>query len=242
MTVRCFFLRKRFVPYLGGELPPGAGERLESHLVRCRDCRELFAKVRRGHEAGRELGRTGQDVRQRPPEFEELRARTGGLPGRGGLRPAAWRRLPELLAARPAIQILAVFVLGFSVLLVMANRKTPGGGEGRALFSANARGVRNFTPLSIAAFEPNTNSPVVTEGLVRGVYFDEEEKTLHIKLVEYGEKPGPFVICEVRSPGRMPIPREGSRVRVYGMARFDPQPGRGWNEVNPVTNIDILKR
>lgn len=40
----------------------------------------------------------------------------------------------------------------------------------------------------------------------------------------------------------MAIPREGSRVRVYGMARYDSQPGRGWHEVNPVMKIDVLKR
>jgi hypothetical protein len=242
MTARCFFLRRRFVLYLEGELPPDARERIRSHLVRCRDCRELFARVQAGHDAGREFGRTGQDIRERPPEFEELRARTGGLTGRRGLHQATWRRLPALLAARPAVQILVVFSLALSVLLVLANRKTPGGVDGRALFSANAPRGPGYTPLTIAAFEPNTKSPVVTEGLVRGVYFDEQEKTLHIKLVEPGEKAEPFVICEVRSPGRMAIPQEGNRVRVYGMARFDPQPGRGWNEVNPVTNIDILKR
>jgi hypothetical protein len=242
MTTRCFFLRRRFVPYLEGELPPGARIRLESHLVRCRDCRGLLARVQAGQDAGRELDRTGPDIGQGPPVFEELLARIGGLPGRRGLGPATWRRLPALLAASPAVRVLGVFALALAALLVVSNRRALRSGEERAALSATAGEAGSFTPLSIAAFEPNTQSPVVTEGLVTGVYFDEKEKTLHIKLVEPGDKSEPFVICEVRSPGRMAIPQEGSRVRVYGMARFDPQPGRGWNEVNPVTNIDILKR
>ena len=40
----------------------------------------------------------------------------------------------------------------------------------------------------------------------------------------------------------IPVPAEGSRVRVYGVARFDAQAGRGWHEVNPVLDIAVLKR
>jgi hypothetical protein len=242
MTGRCYFLRKRFVPCLEGELPSGSRERLEKHLARCRECRALFEIVQAGHEAGRELGRTGKYLRQRPPEFEELRARSGGLPVQRGLRLGTWHRLPDHLAAPVAIQILLVFALALLFLFFLSHRNAPGGADKRAVFPVSATGDRNFRALSISAFEPNAPSPVVTEGLVRHVYFDDEEKTLHIKLVEPGESAGPYVICEVHSPGHMAIPKEGNHVRVYGMARFDPDPGRGWNEVNPVTNIDILKR
>jgi len=107
---------------------------------------------------------------------------------------------------------------------------------------SKAREYRDFTPLRITDFSSNTKSPVVTEGFVRDVYFDREEKTLHIKLVDVQQKAEPFVICEIPSPGGMTIPRGGSHVRVYGVARYDSQPGRGWNEVNPVVNIDLLKR
>jgi len=31
-------------------------------------------------------------------------------------------------------------------------------------------------------------------------------------------------------------------VRVYGTARYDAQPGRGWHEVNPVLTLAVLKR
>ncbi len=227
------------MPYLEGALPTGVRERLEAHLARCPGCREPLSRLRTGHEAGRELGRLVPDVRRRPPEFEALRARADGS---GSLPTPSWLRLPSVLAVRPMARVLGVVLLALTVLLITSKRISTRGDAARADLSATARGTRSFTPLSIAAFEPNTKSLVVTEGLVTGVYFDEMEKTLHIKLVEPGEKTEPFVICEVRSPGRMAIPQEGNRVRVYGMARFDPQPGRGWNEVNPVTNIDILKR
>jgi Putative zinc-finger len=242
MTGRCYFLRKRFLPCLEGGLPSGSRERLEKHLARCRECRALFEMVQAGHEAGRELGRTDRYLRQRPPVFEELRSRAGELPVQRGLRLGTWRRLLDHLTAPVAVQILIVFALALTVLFLLSHRNMPRGAEDRPMFSASATGGRNFRALSIAAFEPNAHTPVVTEGLVRHVYFDDEENTLHIKLVEPGESAGPFVICEVHSLSGMAIPREGNHVRVYGMARFDPEPGRGWNEVNPVTNIDILKR
>ena len=230
------------MPYLEGKLTPDSKEHLDKHLARCRKCRALFTRVQAGHEAMLELNRTGKYLRQRPPQFEEVRARAGGLPVRSGLRRWMWPRLPDNLATPAAVQILIVFALALAVLIFLPYRKTLRRPDDRASFAAGTARGRNFKPLSIAAFEPNAQFPVVTEGLVRHVYFDDEEKTLHIKLVEPGENAGPFVICEVHSPAHISIPKEGNHVRVYGMARFDPQPGRGWNEVNPVTNIDILKR
>jgi hypothetical protein len=234
-------MRRRFVPYLEGELTSGSKGRLDKHLARCRKCRALFARVQAGHEAGLELNQAGKYLRQRPPQFEEVRARAQGLWALPGLRRWTWPRPPDYPATPVAVQILIVFALVLAVLVFLPFRKTPRLPDDRASFAAG-RESRNFRAVSIAAFDPNAEFPVVTEGLVRHVYFDDQEKTLHIKLVEPGEKAGPFVICEVHSPGNLAIPEEGNHVRVYGMARFDPQPGRGWNEVNPVTNIDILKR
>lgn len=233
MTGLCFFLRRRFVPYVEGGLSAGEREHLETHITRCRRCGELMSRVRAGHEAGRQIGRLGPDDRKRSPEFDELWAGTRAAAGRPILRPMSWSR---------AVPVLVVLVLALTAVLVMSNRTAQWRRGGQAVLSAAAGRSRGFVPLRIGEFPSKSAAPVVTEGFVRGVYFDQEEKTLHIKLVEQEQKAEPFVICEVRSPGRMVIPQEGSRVRVYGTPRFDPQPGRGWNEVNPVTNIDILKR
>lgn len=242
MTGLCFFLRRRFVPYLEGGLSAGERKRLETHVARCRRCGELMSRVRAGHEAGRQFGRLGPDDGKRSPEFDELwagtRAAAGrrdleGKPERPVLRPISWSR---------PVPALVVLVLALAAVLVMSRRTAQWRPGGQAVLSAASARSRDFVPLRIGEFPSKSAAPVVTEGFVRGVYFDKEEKTLHIKLVEQEQEGEPFVICEVRSPGRMAIPQEGSRVRVYGTPRFDPQPGRGWSEVNPVTNIDILKR
>lgn len=242
MKGRCLFLRRRFVPYLEGRISPREAERLEKHLADCRECGELFTRLRAGHQAGRQFGRVGPEIGQRPPDFKELRADIGATLNRRGMPVRTGGNILYALTTPLAVRALIALVLALSVLLVLSNRKTLWRADDRVAISSNAREFRDFTPLRITDFSSNTKSPIVTEGFVRDVYFDKEEKTLHIKLVDVQQKAEPFVICEILSPRGMAIPREGSRVRVYGMARYDSQPGRGWHEVNPVMKIDVLKR
>lgn len=242
MNWRCVRLRRGFVPYLEGSLARRDAEGLEKHLARCPRCGQLLDRLRAGHEAGRQFGRIGPEIGPRPPAFEELRAAIGPARDGRGLpsRPAG--AFLRALAAPTAVRVLILLVLAQTVLLVAIYRKTLWRAGGRAAISLVNGQVQDFTPLRITEFSSNTKSSIVTEGIVRDVYFDKEEKTLHIKLVDIQQPSEPFVICEVRSPAGMVIPREGSRVRVYGMARYDPQPGRGWHEVNPVMTIAVLNR
>jgi hypothetical protein len=242
MNWRCSFLRRKFVPYLEGGISPRQAARLEKHLADCPGCGNLFQRVRAGHRAGRQFGRVGPEIGQCPLDFEELRADIGATLIRRGRPVRTEGNILHALTAPLAARALIALVLALAVLLVLSNRKTPWRADDRVAISSHAREFRDFTPLRITDFSSNTKSAIVTEGFVRDVYFDEQEKTLHIKLVEIQQRSEPFVICEIRSPGGMTIPREGSRVRVYGSARYDSQPGRGWNEVNPVINIDVLKR
>jgi hypothetical protein len=131
---------------------------------------------------------------------------------------------------------------GLAVLLVVSGRTTGSRTRDDFFASHDIQAGREFTPLAIREFAMNSRNRIVTEGFVHNVYYDEEERTLHIKLVEGLQDPEPFVICEIRDVRGLTIPREGSRVRVYGTARFDAQPGRGWHEVNPVMNIAVLNR
>jgi hypothetical protein len=237
MSLKCGYLRRLFVPYLEGQVSPARAARLEKHLHGCRACSEFLGVLQAGHEAGRRFGLSGLETAPPPPEYEEIRARcvrpgvrrAGSAPGI--LHPALWPR-----------GIVAAVVTGLALcLFAVVERHMP---RRAGIVSAASRGRANreFTPLRIGDFSSSPGSPIVTEGFVNAVYFDEEENTLHIKLVEAPHAAGPFVICEMTKSRGLAVPAEGSRVRVYGMARFDAQPGRGWNEVNPVTNIDVLKR
>jgi hypothetical protein len=242
MNCRCLFLRRKFVPYLEGGIPPRQAERLNRHLSGCRECGEFLTRLRAGHQAGRQFGRVGPEIARRPPDFEELGADIRGVLNGRGIPERTGRSVLHALTTSLAVRAFIVLALALSFFLLHSNRIILWRAGGKAAMPSKARDFRDFIPLRITDFSSNTKSSVVTEGFVRDVYFDREEKTLHIKLVDVQKKEEPFVICEILSPGRMTIPREGSRVRVYGMARYDSQPGRGWNEVNPVMNIDVLKR
>lgn len=227
MSLACFLARRRFPPYLDGLLPPGPAARLERHLGRCARCAELFSRVRAGHAAGRSFGRLAPAPPDRLPSFAEIRA------GQTRSRTLS----PALLA-----QALLAAAAGLVVLIAVIGRHPAAGGRAGAIGPAEITPAGAFTRLAIRDFGMGSRSQVVTEGYVQSVHYDEQERSLHIKLAESPLDPGPFVICEVRDARGLTIPEAGSRVRVYGRARFDAQPGRGWNEVNPVMEIAVLNR
>lgn len=216
MNLQCALWRRKFLARIEGGLAGAAAARLDRHLAGCPDCRELFGRVRSGHEAGRRFGRLRPDPPPRWPAFEEVREAT----------PAPVRRLVPVVGGAV---LLAAVAAGLALLAAKGPRVPGPAGHG-------------FTPLAISEFATNTRNKIVTEGFVNNVYFDEHEQTLHIKLIEAPHRTEPFVICEVRDPRGMTIPEAGNRVRVYGTARYDGQPGREWHEVNPVAEIAVLKR
>ncbi len=228
--------------YLEGGVAPGKAKLIERHLGACRECEELLARLRSGHEAGRQFGRLASDPGHRPPEFEEVWAATDADLDRHGRPARAGGKLLQTLSTPLAVRALIVLVLTQAVLLVVFLRKIPPRAVAGAVRTEDAPLLRGYSPVRIAEFSSNSEFRVVTEGFVEDVYFDEHEKSLHIKLVEAPLRPEPFVICEVRDLGGLTIPSPGSRVRVYGAARYDAQPGRGWHEVNPVLAMAVLKR
>ena len=242
MRYPCFFLRKKFVAYLEGGVAPGEAKRLERHFGACRECAELLARLRSGHEAGRQFGRLAPAADQRPPVFEEIWAAIGATLDRPARPAMAGGRILRALSTPLAVRLLLVLVLTQAVLLVVSLRKIPSRAVAGAVRTGDAPLLQGYAPVRIAEFSSNSEFRVVTEGFVKDVYFDEHEKSLHIKLVEDPLKAEPFVICEIRELGGLTIPQPGSRVRVYGTARYDPQLGRGWHEVNPVLTLAVLKR
>jgi len=99
-----------------------------------------------------------------------------------------------------------------------------------------------FHAVSIAGIERNTEPHIVAEGYVAEVRINNEESVLSFKLVERLEQAKPFIICEIIDRLRLPPPPVGSRVRVYGVSRYDGQLDHQWYEVHPVLNIEVITR
>ena len=237
-----FDFRRKFVPYLEGELPPREAKRLEKHLLHCKRCRAMFIRLRAGHQSALLLRHLSTDETHRAPRYEAVMSDIGEVVSRRQRWVRAWENWLYMLTTPRVVQVLMVLVLMQLALLIFLNRRALFGERQSVMTLPSALDFSAFHHLSIPEHQWNTRPYITTEGYVRDVSVDEEEGTLHFKLMEFPQGTGPFVVCEILRPLSMPPPSEGSRVRVYGVARYDAQPGRMWHEVNPVLNMAVLKR
>ncbi|MHB8095709.1 MAG: anti-sigma factor [Candidatus Aminicenantales bacterium] len=228
------------MPYLEGRVPSGAAGRLEKHLGDCASCRTAFARVRDGHRFALRLSLPGAPGTPEAPAFESLKP--GDRDAGRGRWARTWARWFDARATPRLVHVIAALFVAQLTILAVLNRGVFFKESGSASLTPVAMDLDRFRPLSILEFHTNTAPHVTTEGYVRDVRLDAEEKTLHFNLVQIPQGSGPFVVCEILSPGEIAVPREGSRVRVYGVARYDAQTGREYHEVNPVLNIAVLNR
>ena len=240
----CWRFRRKgtFVLYLEGSLPSGAKAKLEKHLQTCDSCRARFALVQSGLRAAQRLPHVPWEGADSEPRFEAIFKDAGGI-GLGRRRwSGAWERRFDALITPRAVWILLALVLVQSALLAVTNRRLLFGERPDVAAKPADLDFSRFEPLAISDLQSNTKPHIAIEGFVRDIRVDTDERTLHFRLTETPSKPGPFIVCEILNPNEIVLPREGSRVRVYGVARFDPQAGRQWHEVNPVLDIAVLKR
>ena len=242
MTCPRFLLRRKFVPYLEGTLPAREAKRLEKHLRECERCRTLFERSRAGHRLAQELQQLNPEDSRRAPEYRAMKTDVGTQAAGFRKWVRAWENGLYALMTTRGIQILVALVVALAVFLVVSNWKNIFRARDDLQVDSTALALSDFRPVRISELKSNTQPHVVIEGYVRDVNVDKQEGTLHFRLTESPEEAGPFAVCEILSSGGMTLPREGSRVRVYGVARYDAQPGRMWYEVNPVLNIALLKR
>ena len=98
-----------------------------------------------------------------------------------------------------------------------------------------------FHEVNINEIEHNTEPHVVAEGYVAEVRINDEDGDLSFKLVESLHQAEPFIVCEIIDPIKLVPPPVGSRVRVYGVSRYDGKTDHRWYEVHPVLSIEMVK-
>jgi hypothetical protein len=234
-------LKKVFVPYLEGDLSARQAARLERHLQACEECRIEIARLRSGDAAARTLRVPDGDAARRPPGISEILADSAEpSAGIGGWIRRQEIRLAALTTPRTVL-VLAAAVLLLLVALALMNHGLLPWSRASAKFRGDVAPAGEYRPLTVPEVAKNTRPRITVEGYVRDVRLDSEERILRFKLTEKASEASPFVVCEILDPSGMIVPREGSLVRVYGVARFDAQPGREWHEINPVLNISIVK-
>ena len=235
-----FDLRRKMVPYIEATLPAPGTARLERHLLDCADCRALLVRLRAGHQMAQRLASVPVEIGDASDYESAMAAVHGGLPT-SRTPVSSWRERLERLATPRTVTALSGLVVLQLGLLVVSNRRMLLGERSRLSVKTSAIDLREFREISIPDLKSNTQPHVATEGYVEDVHTDGEEGTVAFRLVEGQPNAGSFVVCEIMSPIQMAPPREGSRVRVYGVERYDAQQDRKWYEVNPVLSIVTLK-
>ncbi len=226
-------LQRGFSLYLNGELEPGAVKRIEDHLLDCGSCRTRLAHLRNGHRLAQQLPRFA-------PRSDPWAAIEAALDAPGPTahrRPTArWREL----GLKPGFALATISVIAlFGALLITYGTRAPTEERAESLV-AEALDLSQFHLVSIAAIEQNQKPHVVAEGFVSEVIADEDGD-LRFRLVDDLGRAGPFIVCEIIDPIRVRTPSVGSRVRVYGVSRYDSQPNHNWYEVHPVLNIEVVR-
>lgn len=211
-------LQRKMPQYVQGNLSSEAILAVEGHLAECEHCRARLAAVHAGDSLARQMkpSSAGKDSWK----SIESRIRAEKTDPRHGEK-YLLKTFVTLAAG-----VLALFVL-FLLREALPQR-------------TNVRHFNReaFREVPLNRFDANAEPHVSTEGYVSDVQVDEEDGDLMFKLVDNLSRPNHFVICEIIPNMKLRMPSAGSRIRVYGVSRFDRQPEHRWYEVHPVLNIE----
>jgi anti-sigma factor RsiW len=230
-------LRRSFSLYVTGELDASVVKRVEDHLLDCGSCRTRLARLRNGHRLAQEMPRFTPNhdpwtaieaaiEAQRPLPASTMRER------------AKWRKL----VLKPGFALAVIGVAALIAAVLVASGRRAAGEERAGSLIAEALDLSEFHTVNIADIEQNQKPHVMAEGYVSEVRVNDEDGDLSFKLVDDLGRPGPFIICEIIDPIKLAAPSVGSRVRVYGVSRYDGQADHNWYEVHPVLNIEVVRR
>jgi hypothetical protein len=208
-----FDLWRSFSDYESGSLESDAARSLEAHILRCKHCKEKLARLRKGQSWAKSI-----------PQIVPQRDLWAGID-------ASIQRASE--SRRPGRYVWAAAATTSLIILTILlwNQQ-----------NSNSFAESRYQQVNISSIPHNTAPHIVTEGFVTEVKVDPEDGDILFKLVEDPQRRQPFVICEILQPFDLKAPPVGSRVRVYGVSRYDGQQGHQWFEVHPVFKIQTLTR
>ena len=217
--------RRRRTRYADGELAAAEGARFEAHLLDCGQCRAAVVRLKRGRAHARLLAR-------KAPRRDGWDAIAAALDAESAPARRPLLRLP--VVPRPALVAVAAATVAINGLALAWSAGALTGNPVGAVDPGRFRTVR------IEDMSRNTEPHVVAEGVVSDVRVDPSDGEVRFRLVESLHAPEPFVVCEVIGPYRIDPPRVGSRVRVFGVSRFDAKEAHRWYEIHPVLKVELL--
>ncbi len=225
-------MRHNFSLYLNGELDKERIKLLEDHLLDCGKCRTKLARLRNGHRLAHELPRFSP---QRDP-WNAIEAAISEHP-----HPLPTSRLKinwGALVTKPGFVFGAIGLIAIIAVLLVASYRLEIREEHAGTLIADALDLSEFHTVNISDIDRNNKPHVMAEGYVAELRVNDEDGDLSFKLVEDLKNPGPFIVCEIIDPIKLAPPRVGSKVRVYGISRYDGQDNHNWYEVHPVLKFE----
>ena len=215
-------IQRNFSRYLHNELDRKAAEGIENHVLDCLSCRARLARLRDGH-------RFAQQMPRLRPERDvwaaiEAAIESDNAPAKSPARErvasrAAWSKFSYAQRLAAALAIILLVAAG---LLLISDRREPDYGQTVWPAIAESFDQKEFHEVSISNID--------------------KDGDLTFRLVEDLGRGEPFIVCEIIEPIRLEAPSVGSRVRVYGVSRYDDQENHRWHEVHPVLNIENVPR
>lgn len=226
--------------YVTEGLTPNRVRRIEDHLLDCGECRDTVARLRSGQRFAAQLPRImpQRDLWNAIEAAIDQTDTRAARPARPPRNTARWRNL--LVAPRFALAAIAGIVL-LSVVFITLHHRTAAEPEPAGLKSLEAVDWDEFHPVRISDIESNTKPHVVAEGYVSELRVNDEDGDLSFRLVDNLGEQERFIVCEIIDPIRLKPPTVGSRVRVYGVSRYDGEHDHNWYEVHPVLNIEVVR-
>jgi hypothetical protein len=206
-----------------GLLSAASRNRIDRHLKKCEECGRRLERLKETEGFLSDLPIISAPQNLWPSIQSEIQS----LLGRDSSSRFPWKR----------VAIVAIFGLISAVTGAVTYAKV----TGREIPEMEVgTDMKEYVQVPIRLLNSNTEPHVTTVGYVREVRLDPDGDMV-IKLVEDLHQSNPFVICEVLDPHTLPTPQLGSRVRVYGVSRFDNKADHMWQEVHPVFDIKVLK-
>jgi putative zinc finger protein len=238
--MRCWrvFIRRSITPYVHQELSADKAKLLEDHLLDCADCRALVSRLRTGHKIASQTPRL--TVSADPWPAIEAAIDREPLPrqsNKAARRDSFAHLYGQLHRPATIISTIALVVIVVVTFILLGRRS-----HDREGLLAASLDLSEFRAVSVQEMERTTSSHVVAEGYVSEVGFNDEDGDLSFKLVDDLRQRDQFIVCEIIDPIKLAAPTVGSRVRVYGVSRYDRQENHNWYEVHPVLNIEVVHR
>jgi hypothetical protein len=238
-------LHSKLVLYLDSNLAPQAVTRLEGHLLDCGECRARLAQMRTGKQLALQIPQ--RSLKTDPWQAIAAAIETKSplpTPTKSTLVLSQWLRI-HLVNPWVTTSLITITLVLLAVIVISNSRSLTTNGNGESTIAleslSTTMDLSEFSSVTIADIKHNTEPHIVAEGYVSEVRMDKDGD-LTFKLVEDLRQLQPFIVCEIIDSFRITPPKIGSRVRVYGVSRYDGKQGHEWYEVHPVINIEMVSK